>query len=171
MNSNSKIKMICFIKDYLCWDDTIHENAFKFHQSYSIYPNIMLASKKTWKKIDEYANLYNSQNIRMDEDDEGFTPYGDFDEDEDYTICYEENDDDDDCIEEEDSSAEVEDVTDDEIMALASFETSNYSLEFCMDERATEDYFILVFDDDPVFDGEPYDKEEDGKKNVYRRIA
>ena len=66
MNDNLKIlKMICFINDYEVWDDTIHTHSCKFFKSYSIHPNLMLASKATWNKIDEYANLYNPENMSI----------------------------------------------------------------------------------------------------------
>jgi hypothetical protein len=74
MSDNENVfKMICFINNYESWDDTIHEHACKFSENYSIYPNLMLASKVTWDKIDEYANLFNPENIKpTDEFDEDF---------------------------------------------------------------------------------------------------
>ena len=135
MGNNSILKMICFISDYSIWDDTIHEHACKFHKSYSIYPNILLASKITWQKIDEYANLFNPDNIKKSDNDI--------------------------IADEEDNGG---------IKSISSFTTSSYSLEFCLDEKANEDYCILIFNEDPTFDGEPCDDDVD-EADIYKRIA
>ncbi len=72
MEDNHKtFKMIFFIKDYYVWDDIIYEYSGKFFEQYSIYPNIMLASKATSDKIDEYANLFNYENIINSEEQAG----------------------------------------------------------------------------------------------------
>lgn len=136
MKNNSIIKMICFISDYSIWDDTIHEHACKFFDSYSIYPNLLLASKITWQKIDEYANLFNPENIKFSEYD-----------------------------------TSNDEVNEEGIKSISSFVTTTYSLEFCLEEKANENYFILIFDEDPIFDGEPYDYEDIDDHIVYRRIA
>ncbi|MBP7582393.1 MAG: hypothetical protein KBA61_00050 [Spirochaetes bacterium] len=125
-------KIICFINDYMKWDDTIHEHACIFNNIYSVYPNLMLASKTTWKKIDKYANLFNPDNIKA-------------------------------------SESSIENINlEEEIKTISCFTTSDYSIEFCFDEKVKEDYFILVFDEEPIFDGEPVD---DDTTEVYRRIA
>lgn len=127
--------MICFINDYAEWDDIIHEHSCIFFKSYSIYPNLLLASKKTWEKIDEYANLYNPENIKPPDQN---------------NIDYNQEDD---------------------LKSISCFVTSEYSLEFCIEEKANENYFILIFDEDPIFDGEPYDYENIDDVITYRRIA
>ncbi len=127
--------MICFISEYSVWDDTIHEHADKFFNNYSIYPNLMFASKMTWQKIDEYANLFNPENIKLSDDN----------------------------IDDEE--------TDEEIKSISTFVSSSYSLEFCLEENVNEDYFILVFDEDPIFDGEPYDYDNIDDVIRYKRIA
>ena len=125
--------MISFISDYGSWDDTIHENSLKFHKSYSVYPNLMLASEATWGKIDEYANIYNPEGIKANYDD----------------IEYDKNG----------------------TRSISSFVTEEYCLGFCVDERAGTDYFFLVFDEDPTFDGEPSDAPVFDGRESYRRIA
>ena len=136
MDNNSKMqKMICFIINYEEWDDIIHEHSCKFFENYSIHPNLLLASKITWKKIDKYANLYNPENIKAPDD------------------------------------SIVDDNQDEELKSLSCFVTSEYSLEFCLDEKINENYFILVFDEDPIFDGEPYSNVENEDVIIYKRIA
>lgn len=136
MSNNSKIfKMICFIINYETWDDTIHEHACKFYENYSVHPNLMLASKATWEKIDQYANLFNPDNISA-----------------------------------EDEKAE-ETVQDGDLKSISFFSTPEYSIEFCLDVKVNEDYFILVFDEDPIFDGEPVGVDRNENFEVYRRIA
>ena len=136
MSDNENVfKMICFINDYESWDDTIHEHACKFHENYSIYPNLMLASKVTWDKIDNYANLHNPENIK---------PLDEFDEDFDL---------------------------DAELKSISNFATSDYILEFCIDLNVKEGYFILVFNEEPIFDGEPVEDLDNENREVYKRIA
>ncbi len=136
MSKNSIFKMICYMSDYTLWDETIHENVLRFHKLYSIYPNIMLASKNTWDKIDEFANLLHPDSI-IDSDDYIFD----------------------------------EDMDENGIKPISSFESDDYTLHFCVDEKANENYFFLVFDEDPIFDGEPYEYDESEDVVIYRRIA
>jgi len=89
----------------------------------------------TWQKIDEYANLFNPENIKLSDDN----------------------------IDDEE--------TDEEIKSISTFVSSSYSLEFCLEENVNEDYFILVFDEDPIFDGEPYDYDNIDDVIRYKRIA
>ena len=44
-----------FIQDFLTWDSTINSFAISFHEKYNVYPNILLASDDTYRKIDLYA--------------------------------------------------------------------------------------------------------------------
>jgi hypothetical protein len=55
---------------------------------------------------------------------------------------------------------------------LSQFVTEDYKLECCMDYDLQEDYFTLIFDETPDFDGEPVEKPEE-QENVYtyRKIA
>lgn len=67
------------------------------------------------------------------------------------------------------SESSIENINlEEEIKTISCFTTSDYSIEFCFDEKVKEDYFILVFDEEPIFDGEPVD---DDTTEVYRRIA
>mgnify|MGYP001013458028 CR=1 FL=1 len=53
----------------------------------------------------------------------------------------------------------------DEFAALSVFETKDFSLEFAMDTEVPENYFILVFDSDPNWDGgEPIEEPESIQK-------
>ena len=132
MNTPKTLKMLCFIKNYEFWDGIIHEHSLKFHKTYSVYPNIMLAKQETWDKIDEYANLINPGHIT--------NPGG------------------------------AEEVGEDDLKSISTFTTDEYFLEFCLDDKVKDDYFILVFDETPTFDGEPCDFEENDIIK-YKRIA
>jgi hypothetical protein len=44
-----------YIVDFYYWDDTINLYVQKFKEKYNVYPNILLASDSTYKKIDLYA--------------------------------------------------------------------------------------------------------------------
>ena len=133
-NISKFLKLSCSISDYEYWDDTIYENALKFHDEYAIHPNILIASKITWDKIDKYANLYHPENIGLMDDD-------------------------------------IIDFDEEEIKTIAGFQTSEYSLAFCLDEKIATDHFILVFDEHPTFDGEPIDELENENAVIYQRIA
>ena len=43
---------------------------------------------------------------------------------------------------------------DEEIKSISTFVTSDYSLDFCLDVNVEDDNFILVLDNNPVFDDE-----------------
>jgi len=78
MDDENKLIMKGFIPNYTGWDDTIHIAVMKFYQHFNVYPNILLASDKTYRKIDLYAQMH-PERLR-DEDDENIessnTPYG-----------------------------------------------------------------------------------------------
>ena len=133
MNNNGVLKMICYIDDFEEWDDKIYENSIIFFEKYNVYPNILQASKETWNKIDEYANLFNPENLIA-----------------------------------EDEKTE-ENHQDGEIKSITSFITSNFELEFCINEKIKKDYFIILFDEEPIFDGEEIVNEK--KDEYYQRIA
>jgi len=59
----------------------------------------------------------------------------------------------------------------DAIKTLSSFVGENYLLEFCMDEKLEEDVFVLVFDEDPTFDGLPYQNCVSESNGFYRRLG
>ncbi len=63
---------------------------------------------------------------------------------------------------------ETDDEMNEEFKSISSFVTPDFELEFCLDFKIKENYFILIFDEDPSFDGEPV---EDPQQIVYRRIA
>ena len=55
MEINGVLKLKGFIQDFLAWDSTINLFAVKFNKKYSVYPNILLASDDTYRKIDLFA--------------------------------------------------------------------------------------------------------------------
>ena len=58
MEDSGILKLTGVIIDFSKWDDTIHLSAMKFHNQYSVYPNILLASEPTYRKIDLYAQMH-----------------------------------------------------------------------------------------------------------------
>jgi hypothetical protein len=46
------------ITDFSQWDDIIHETATQFKKQYLVYPNILLASQETYRKIDLNAQIH-----------------------------------------------------------------------------------------------------------------
>jgi len=52
------LKLAGVITDFSVWDDTIHLSAVKFYSQYNVYPNILLASDFTYRKIDLYAQMH-----------------------------------------------------------------------------------------------------------------
>ena len=69
----------------------------------------------------------------------------------------------------EDPDIEIDEP--DTVKTISSFDGENYMLEFCMDEKLGEDSFVLVFDEDPKFDGLPYYNCVNEKSGNYRRLA
>jgi len=58
VENSSILKLTGVITDFSKWDDTIHLSAVKFHNQYNVYPNILLASDFTYRKIDLYAQMH-----------------------------------------------------------------------------------------------------------------
>jgi hypothetical protein len=58
MEEDGRLKLNGIITDYSIWDDTIHLFTLKFHGQFNVYPNILLASDSTYRKIDLYAQMY-----------------------------------------------------------------------------------------------------------------
>lgn len=55
---------------------------------------------------------------------------------------------------------------------LSSFVGADYRLEFCLDADQKENYFILVFDETPDFDGEEEPETDDREpKFTYRLVG
>ena len=71
MEDNGILKLTGIITDFSIWDDAIHIFAVKFHDQYSVYPNILLASDNTYRKIDLYAQMHPDR-IRTFDDDGSF---------------------------------------------------------------------------------------------------
>ena len=67
MEEDSRLKLRGFIMDFSFWDDTINHFVMKFHDRYNVYPNILLASDDTYKKIDLYAQKHPDRIIKFDE--------------------------------------------------------------------------------------------------------
>ena len=50
-------KFTGFISDYSAWDDTINAFVKRFHKEHKVYPNILLANKMTFCRIDRHVHL------------------------------------------------------------------------------------------------------------------
>lgn len=68
MEDKGILKLTGIITDFSIWDDTIHIFAVKFHDQYNVYPNILLASDSTYRKIDLYAQMHPDRLRVFDED-------------------------------------------------------------------------------------------------------
>ncbi|MDR0313444.1 MAG: hypothetical protein LBI14_07580 [Treponema sp.] len=68
MEDDSRLKLTGIISDYSIWDDTIHLYAIRFHDQFNVYPNILLASDYTYRKIDLYVQMHPNR-IRITNDD------------------------------------------------------------------------------------------------------
>ena len=58
MENDKELKLIGFITDFSVWDDIIFSLVDQFHTKFNVYPNILLASDFTYKKIDMYAQMH-----------------------------------------------------------------------------------------------------------------
>jgi hypothetical protein len=58
MEDDKRLKLTGIITDFSVWDDTIHFTSVKFHGQFNVFPNILLASDCTYRKIDLYAQMY-----------------------------------------------------------------------------------------------------------------
>ena len=94
------------------WDRELFAAGKQFYSKFAVYPNILLASRKTYKAIDSAA-IYKSENIRRVIDD---VP----------------------LLEATDIDFPVE---------LASFQTDEYVLEFCIGVKMDYGRFKLVHDE------------------------
>jgi hypothetical protein len=68
MEEDGRLKLSGIIIDFSIWDDTIHLFVVKFHDQFNVYPNILLASDSTYRKIDLYAQMHPNR-IMITEDD------------------------------------------------------------------------------------------------------
>jgi hypothetical protein len=124
MESDGVLQLKGFITDFSVWDDTIHLFVLKFHEKYNVYPNILLASDPTYRKIDLHAQKHPERLIDPDGEniEAGNTPYE----------------------------------------GISYFTTEDYTLECCLELELTKGNFLLVFDEEPDFDGEPVSAQGDG---------
>lgn len=53
--------------DLTNWDETINDCAYNFKDHYGVFPNILLASQSTYRKIDIIANNTNKDRIQSDD--------------------------------------------------------------------------------------------------------
>ena len=58
MKDSGILKITGVITDFSIWDDTINQHALIFHKQHNVYPNILLASDFTYRKIDLYAQMH-----------------------------------------------------------------------------------------------------------------
>jgi hypothetical protein len=68
MEKDDRLKLTGVITDFSIWDDTIHLYAVKFHDQFNVYPNILLASDCTYRKIDLYAQMHPNRIVITDDD-------------------------------------------------------------------------------------------------------
>ncbi len=68
MEDKGILKLTGMITDFSIWDDTIHIFAVKFYNQYNVYPNILLASDFTYRKIDLYAQMHPDRLRLLDDD-------------------------------------------------------------------------------------------------------
>ena len=66
MEDDGVLRLTGIITDYAKWDDTINLYAEKFHKQYNVYPNILLASDFTYRKIDLYAQMHPDRLVEHD---------------------------------------------------------------------------------------------------------
>ncbi|MDR1900703.1 MAG: hypothetical protein LBQ88_00270 [Treponema sp.] len=62
-------KLTGYIADFSRWDDLINESAVSFRKEYRVYPNILLASNDTYRKIDIYAQKHPSSIVNAGDDE------------------------------------------------------------------------------------------------------
>jgi hypothetical protein len=55
------------ITDFTSWDDTIHQKAAAFYVKHRVYPNILLASTQTYRKIDLYAQMHPNRLVNQED--------------------------------------------------------------------------------------------------------
>jgi hypothetical protein len=67
METDNRLKLHCFILDFSIWDDTIHDFVEKFQEKFNVYPNILLASDSTYRKIDLYAQKHPDRLINIED--------------------------------------------------------------------------------------------------------
>jgi hypothetical protein len=58
------------ITDFSQWDNIVHETTTQFKKQYLVYPNILLASQETYRKIDLYAQMHPDRLRHEDEEDD-----------------------------------------------------------------------------------------------------
>jgi len=83
MENDNRLKLSGCILDFTVWDDTINLFAVKFYEKFSVYPNILLASDETYRKIDLYAQMQPDRLIAPDDEtilssNESYTGISDF---------------------------------------------------------------------------------------------
>ncbi|MDR1802307.1 MAG: hypothetical protein LBQ94_01760 [Treponema sp.] len=66
MEDDGVLRLTGIITDYTIWDDTINVYAEKFHKQFNVYPNILLASDFTYRKIDLYAQMHPDRLVEHD---------------------------------------------------------------------------------------------------------
>jgi hypothetical protein len=68
MEEDGMLKLSGIITEYSIWDDTIHLFAVKFHDQFNVWPNILLASDSTYRKIDLYAQMHPNRIVMSGDD-------------------------------------------------------------------------------------------------------
>jgi hypothetical protein len=68
MEDDKRLELTGIITDFSVWDDTIHLTSVKFHVQFNVYPNILLASDCTYRKIDLYAQMHPNRIVTVGDD-------------------------------------------------------------------------------------------------------
>jgi hypothetical protein len=113
------------IFNYAKWDDEVFNNVQSFNQNHNVYPNILLANKKTYAKIDGAVKKYGTEKLFYSG---GEDEMPDFD-------------------------------------GLSDFVSDEFTLDFCLDGEMRTNYYKLVYDSAPTFDGE-YIEDEKSRVNI-----
>jgi len=58
MEDSGILKLSGIINDFSTWDDIINQYVLIFYKQHNVYPNILLASDFTYRKIDLYAQMH-----------------------------------------------------------------------------------------------------------------
>ena len=60
MSKNKTKQSYGTIDDFSEWDYIIHEYIEDFYKKYNVYPNILVTSEKTYKKMNDHVKLFYS---------------------------------------------------------------------------------------------------------------
>ena len=68
MEQDTRLMLSGCILNFSIWDDTIHSFVTKFKAKFNVYPNILLASDSTYRKIDLFAQKHPERIMKENDD-------------------------------------------------------------------------------------------------------